>query len=67
MSRVLSSLCPWPAPPITALNGGLSMTQSDALLDPDDEALPEDECTGNPATCPCEACQSWRIDMEADQ
>ncbi len=46
----------------------VDMNPPDALLDPDDEALPEgDECTGNPSTCPCEACQSWRIDMEADQ
>lgn len=43
------------------------MSPPDSLLDPEDEALPEGECTGNPATCPCEACQSWRIDMEADQ
>ena len=45
------------------------MSVPDALLDPDEEALPEEEyaCTGNPSTFPFEACQGWRIDMEADQ
>lgn len=29
------------------------MSSPDALLEPDDEALPQNECTGNPSTHPC--------------
>lgn len=40
------------------------MSYQDDLLEPDEDPK---GCTGDPFTCPCETCQAFRIDVEADR
>jgi len=59
--------------------GGKMMKYMDYPYEPDEEEndqieLDEDEngrtpgvCMGDPFTCPCETCQAFRIDLEADR
>jgi hypothetical protein len=42
------------------------MSYADDLLEPEEDENPQ-RCTGDPFTCPCEACQAFRIDIEADR
>jgi hypothetical protein len=38
------------------------------LFEPDEDMNSEDPaCTGDPFTCPCESCQAFRRDVEADR
>jgi hypothetical protein len=41
----------------------------DDLLEPDEDEYGQNPevCTGDPFTCPCESCQAFRIDLEADR
>jgi hypothetical protein len=41
----------------------------DDLLEPDEDENGQspEVCTGDPFTCPCESCQAFRIDLEADR
>ena len=45
------------------------MTYTDDLLEPDEDENGQNSegCTGDPVTCPCESCQAFRIDLEADR
>jgi hypothetical protein len=42
------------------------MSYADDLLEPEEDENSQ-RCTGDPFTCSCEACQAFRIDMEADR
>lgn len=48
---------------------GKVMTYTDDLLEPDEDENGQNSegCTGDPVTCPCESCQAFRIDLEADR
>ena len=45
------------------------MTYTDDLLGPDEDEKGQNSegCTGDPVTCPCESCQGFQIDLEADR
>jgi hypothetical protein len=43
------------------------MSLPDHLLEPDDDGLETDECTGDPYTCRCEACWTVWNEIEADR
>ena len=36
-------------------------------MEPDEEDLEAEECTGNPYECPCDNCRAWLIDIGADR